>query len=125
MNAYTIISTALYGVVVFTFITNLVQLFKETKQLKEAGKTPLVKRNITVITCAALGEAAVIFLLMWLNESLAIKVNIASVFSMFLIPYMLRNVGAYLVAWGLWSVFVSFDSRKMKKELEKDRKGAL
>jgi hypothetical protein len=125
MNVYEILSTVLYGVVVVTFITNILQLLKESKQLKEAGKTPLMGRNLTVITLAALGEVVVIFLIMLLFASLSLPVNVGLVFAIFILAYLLRNVGAYLVAWGLWSLFVKIDQRKLKKELEQEREGAL
>jgi hypothetical protein len=126
MNAITIVAVTLYAVVGITLGMNILQVFKESKQLKADGKTPLMGRNLTVVACAAVGEALVVLFLIWLfSKLLPGAATVWSVLVMFVFPFLLRNVGAYLVAWGLWSLFVTIDKKKMKEQIEKDKETAL
>jgi hypothetical protein len=125
MDTFLTLFLALAGAVYVTFFTNLFQLRKETKQLKAAGKTPLHGRNLSVIVTAAVAEVLVCWLLVNLYISVDLKQTGIVVFIEFILAYLLRNVGAYLVAWGLWSIFIRIDKKKLLKEIEKEKAGAL
>ncbi|QIW88746.1 hypothetical protein P59_149 [Bacillus phage P59] len=116
----------LYCVVVLTLIMNLVTVFKETKELKAQGKTPLTFRNIVTLFAAAAGEALVIFgLLALLFSGFDIAVTQFSMGVAFVVTYIARNVGAYLFAWLTWEIFVRIDRRKLKKQIGEDQEAAL
>jgi divalent metal cation (Fe/Co/Zn/Cd) transporter len=116
----------LYCVVALTLILNLMTVFKETRELKAQGKTPLTFRNIVTLFLAAAGEALVIFgLLALLFSGFDIAVTQFSMGVTFVIAYIARNVGAYLFAWLTWEVFVRIDRRKLKNQIEEDQEAAL
>lgn len=125
MSVYTVLVAVLYATVVITLVSNLFQLFVETKQLKAAGKTPLVSRNLTTVILAAVAEAVVISLVIWLYKLLQLDTTVFYVVIMYILAYTLRNVGAYLAAWGLWSIFIRIDKKKLLKQIEKEKAGAL
>ena len=124
MNPYIMLEVILAGVIMVTLIMNLVQVFKETKKLKEEGKTPLTVRNFAVVTVAAIAEALVVYLLTLLFAAMDVKTTYAGIFAMFVMMYLLRNVGAYLSAWGLWALFLQIDKRKAVKEIKEDKEKA-
>jgi hypothetical protein len=120
------LQTALYLIVLFTLIDNLLRLVRDTRALKSDGKSPLTVRNTVVILAAAVGEAAVIFLLMVLYYSIGPATDeLLWQIPVFIVAFYLRNVGAYLAAWGLWKVFLTFDTRKAKKQIDNEKEAAL
>jgi hypothetical protein len=120
------LQTALYLIVLFTLIDNLFRLVRDTKALKSDGKNPLTVRNTVVIFAAAVGEAVVIFLLMALYYSIGPATDaLLWQVPVFIVAFYLRNVGAYLAAWGLWKVFLTFDTRKAKKQIDNEKEAAL
>jgi hypothetical protein len=126
MNTFSTLFAALLAVVMVTLVTNLVQLYKETKQLKAAGKTPLHGRNSVVIMTAALAEVLVIYLtLRFCSFIQPEEMSMAGVFTVFVLTYLLRNVGAYLAAWGLWSIFIRIDKKKLLKQIAQEKAEAL
>lgn len=125
MYEYLVIFACLAGVILVTFVTNGIQLFKESKQLQISGKTPLTYRNLAVIFLAAIAEIVVVHLTLMSCIALEVPLNQYSVFFIFVGAYLLRNIGAYLTAWAIWSIFVKIDRRKMMKEIEKDKEKAL
>ena len=115
----------LYVIVVVTLIQNIIQLFTESKRLKAEGKTPLVKRNLIVVGMAAIAEALVITLAWWLWGQLGWAENTWNTYFVWIAAYLLKNVGAYLMAWGLWSIFVARDRKKLMKQIKEDQEKAL
>ncbi|AID17836.1 hypothetical protein JBP901_gp124 [Bacillus phage JBP901] len=120
MNAYDIVLVTLYAIVAVTFITNNIQLYRESARLKEMGQTPLTGRNLSVVIVAFISEMLVVAGVLWCFQALETPVNSWTVLAMFLAGYLLRNVGAYASAWALWAVYVRIDKGKMKHELEKE-----
>ncbi|QFP93298.1 UNVERIFIED_ORG: hypothetical protein Xoosp15_33 [Xanthomonas phage Xoo-sp15] len=120
MNAYDIVLVTLYMIVAVTFVTNNIQLYKESARLKEMGQTPLTGRNLSVVIVAFIAEMLVVAGTMWCFQALETPVNYWTVSCMFLVGYLLRNVGAYASAWALWTIFVRIDKGKMKHEVEKE-----
>ena len=118
------LSITLYAVVAMTFIINLKTVFAESKQLKAEGKTPLTARNITTLVLAALGETLFVYLTLLISFKF-MPVTHLTTGIVFVIGYIVRNVGAYLAAWGTWEVFVRLDKRKMKKQISEDQGTAL
>lgn len=125
MEILSVIAVTLYAVVAVTFITNLLQVFAESKKLRAEGKTPLTGKNLTTVTLAAVAEAILATLVIILASALDMTINVFTVAMTFLIGYLFRNVAAYLAAWGMWSLFVKIDTRKAKKEVKKDQEGAI
>jgi divalent metal cation (Fe/Co/Zn/Cd) transporter len=116
----------LYAVVVLTLILNLMNVFKETRELKAQGKTPLTFRNITTVLVAAAGEALVVFgLIALFFKGFNISVTQFSMGVTFVVVYIARNAGAYLFAWLTWEIFVRIDRRKLKQQIEEDQGAAL
>lgn len=120
MTAYEIVLVSLYVIVAVTFVTNNIQLYKESARLKEMGQTPLTGRNLSVVIVAFVAEMLVVAGTMWCFQALGTPVNPWTVACMFLVGYLVRNVGAYASAWALWTLFVRIDKGKMKHELEKE-----
>jgi uncharacterized membrane protein len=125
MDTFLTLFLALSGAVLVTLVTNLLQLEKETRQLKAAGKTPLHGRNIVVICLAAVAEVLVCYLLVQLYMLVDLKQTGVVVLIEFVLAYLLRNVGAYLVAWGLWAIFIRIDKKKLLKQIEQEKAEAL
>jgi hypothetical protein len=116
----------LYCVVALTLILNLMTIFKETRELKAQGKTPLTFRNIVTLFVAAAGEALVIYgLIALLFSGFDIEVSQFSMGVTFVVAYIARNAGAYLFAWLTWEIFVRIDRRKLKQQIEEDQEAAL
>lgn len=125
MTVYEVLKIVMTGVILITLMVNLIQVYKESKQLKAEGKTPLTIRNLNVIMCAAIAEFLVAYLLLALFNKLHAFTTSLNVFLIFIVVYLLRNAGAYLTAWGLWSIFVKIDQKKLRKELIEEREEAL
>ncbi|UGO49227.1 hypothetical protein EMILIAHAH_141 [Bacillus phage vB_BanH_Emiliahah] len=125
MNTFEILTVSLYAVISFTLVMNNINLYQETKRLKEVGQTPLVGRSAIVIYVAAVAELLVVTGFMWLCSVFPVPINMLTVFGMFLVGFMLRNGGSYLAAWVLWSIFVRSDRRKMMKEIKDEHEKAL
>ncbi|AHN66625.1 hypothetical protein Bcp1_150 [Bacillus phage Bcp1] len=120
MTAYDIVLVTLYMVVVVTFVTNNIQLYKESARLKEMGQTPLTGRNLSVVIVAFISEMLTVAGIMWCFQALDTPVNPWTVACMFIVGYLIRNIGAYVSAWVLWTIFVRIDKGKMKHEVEKE-----
>lgn len=121
-----VLGNILLVIVLLTLVVNLFNIFKESKQLKAQGKTPLVRNNVVIVFVAALAEYVVITLLIaavfdWCH----VKPTTMTIVITFTAGYILRNVGAYLAAWGTLSIFMIFEKRKMKKEIAEENKTAL
>lgn len=112
-------------VVVVTIVTNLIQVYKESAEIKQAGQSPLIARNITTVVMAGLGELLTVTLVVYLFSLTSFTTTITGVIVVYLVGQALRNLGAYLVAWGTWSTFLYFDKRKMQNQIEKDKEEAL
>jgi hypothetical protein len=116
----------LYIVVGYTLIGNLIELFKQTPTLKEAGQTPLTRQNFSVIVFAAIGELIVIYLVLLAYKSWATDLDNHWLHGMiFLIGFVGRNVGAYCAAWAFWGAYTKLEARKSKKQIDKDKEAAL
>ncbi|AIW03261.1 hypothetical protein CPT_Mater104 [Bacillus phage Mater] len=121
-----VVAAALLVVILYTLALNLFGLFRESKQLKAAGKTPLVYKNITTVLIAAIGEIAVVALLfLVLFSGFHLQDNKTNAIAAFTAGYIVRYAGAYLSAWGTWAFFLALEKRKMKKEINEDKKAAL
>lgn len=125
MDGLMIIATLLYTIIGISLLLNLLQMFLESKKLKEEGKTPLMGRNIFTVLLAAAAEVLAVMLVIYLHEALEIPMTVVMVISTFSIAYVLRNGAAYLVAWGLWAFLLQGDKKKLRKATEEDQKGAI
>lgn len=116
MSELHVLSVTLYVIVFITLLTNISQVLRETKVLKQQGRTPLVGKNFTTVGIAALAEAFMIWAVTGLAAITIGADNLFKVVIVFLATYLMRNVGAYLAAWGTWTLFVKLEKRKMIKE---------
>jgi len=120
------IGVILLILVLVTWITNLFQVFAESRRYKAAGKTPLIGKNVVTVTAAAIAEFLIVWLFIWgylhfgLNPDDPVKVAI-----LFLFPFFIRNAGAYLAAWAVWAAFLHFEKKKKINEIKKDQEEAL
>ncbi|QIA28559.1 hypothetical protein [Phage f2b1] len=113
-------------IILCTFIVNLFGVSKKTKLLKQKGEDPLVPLSLTLVVVAALAEYALITLLItavfdWGN----VQVKLVPVVIVFAAGYVLRNVAAWLSAWGVVSIYTYAERRKMKKQIMEDKETAL
>lgn len=125
MDVLITLAVTLYSVVIVTFVANMIQLVKETKRLREEGKTPLVGRNITTVVVAAWGEVLTVVILIYLTSLFTTEPNFIVAALVFILAYLLRNVAAYFMGWAVWAIFVKIERKKMKDEIEDDQQGAL
>jgi hypothetical protein len=114
---------SLYIIIAITLLYNINNLFKEARKIKAAGKTPLVAKNVITTFMAALGEALVV----WGIYTLYSRYNVletgytASVV-VFIVAYLLRNIGSYGMVWLTWAVFIKIDKKKMVAKIEEEGK---
>jgi|SRR5699024_1236563 len=120
-----VLCLVMFSIIVVSYISNLIQVYKETIKLKETGKTPLVGRNLTTVTTAFLGEVGIVTLSLYLLGLTNLTKLVVGVIVSYLALQALRNVSAYLIAWGTWSIFLKYDQHNMKKQIEKDKEEAL
>lgn len=123
-----VLEVLMLGIVCCTLVTNTLTAIKEGAELKRQGKTPLTGRNLTTVIVAAVAEYIFVLFIGFLvaaiiTEPLGMVLGLVT----FLAMYVGRNGAAYLSAWGLWSLFVRLDKRKMEKQVQKDKsqEGAL
>jgi hypothetical protein len=78
------------------------------------------------VTVVGIFEGLVILILTYLISRFGFNQDrIDFVVIVFLIIYMIRTAVAYLIAWGVWAIFVAIDSKKMKKKLDEQRERVL
>lgn len=114
----------LYSIIGISLITNTIRVFLESKALKKQGKTPLTGKSLTTVFVAAVAESVAVVLFTFLISA-HFEPSTLSVIIVFTAIYIIKDGFAYLSAWGLWSLFVSIDKKKMEKEIEEDQKEAL
>lgn len=122
---YSMLLISLSIVILITLALNMFQVYTESNKLKAEGKTPLYARNLITISVAALAEAVVVVLVCLVARALDTPQTVTMYGVVFTIGFITRNVGAYLTAWTAWSVFIGIDKRKLKKQLQQDRDGAI
>jgi hypothetical protein len=125
MSALAVLTVSLYTVVFISLATNLYQVLMESKKLKEDGKTPLVGKNLTTVGVAGLAEVLAVTLLVYITSLITADLEIIGVIVVFLSGYLFRNVAAYLAAWGIWTIFVTIDKKKMKEKIDNDQEEAF
>jgi len=114
---------ALYILIGISLVFNIYNLFKEAGALKKKGKTPLVGRNLVTTFLAAVGEVLVVWGIYTLYGHFNIAhAGTAASLVVFTITFLLQNIGAYVMAWLTWAIFVRRDKKKMLKELEQEGK---
>jgi hypothetical protein len=93
---------------------------------RTSGKTPLTMKSLITVTVVGIFEGLVILILTYLISRFGFNQDrIDFVVIVFLIIYMIRTAVAYLIAWGVWAIFVAIDSKKMKKKLDEQRERVL
>ncbi|UPI11895.1 hypothetical protein [Bacillus phage SBSphiJ1] len=125
METLTAFAVTMYGVVIASLFANLLQQWRETKELKRKGKTPLTGKNTATVICAALGEAVVVTLVFLV---LAVAPTTLSVWGLGVTAvgcYLIKEPAAYLSAWACWSLFLKIEKRKRVAEIKKDQEGAI
>jgi hypothetical protein len=126
MSVLTVIATILYVMVIGEFVINIFNTTKQAKELKESGKTPLTMKSLITVTVVGIFEGLVILVLTYLISRFGFNQDrIDFVVIVFLIIYMIRTAVAYLIAWGVWAIFVAIDSKKMKKKINEQRERVL
>lgn len=125
MEGLTIIALLLYTIAAIGFVMNLIQMYTESRKLKEEGKTPLMTRNAITIGVATAAELCTIFLAVALAHYFGFTPTVLTVITLFVAIYLLRNGAAYLAAWGLWTIFIRKDKKKMEKQIEEEQGGAI
>ncbi|AYJ75378.1 hypothetical protein BSP21_043 [Bacillus phage BSP21] len=125
METLTAFAVTMYGVVIASLFANLLQQWRETKQLKQKGKTPLTGKNTATVICATLGEAVVVTLVFLALAATPATLGIWELGVAAVGCYLIKEPAAYLSAWTCWSVFLKFEKRKRVAELKKDQKGAI
>jgi hypothetical protein len=122
---FTLLATALYTIVGFTLLNNIAEVFIESKRLEKQGKTPLTLKSIATVIVASISELIFVFLILLVerlvitDKLLGTNVYVASL--AFIIPFLLRNLGSYLTAWGMWSIFVRLDKKKAIQKIKADQ----
>jgi hypothetical protein len=126
MSVLTVIATILYVMVIGEFVINIFNTTKQAKELKKSGKTPLTMKSLITVTVVGIFEGLVILVLTYLISRFGFNQDrIDFVVIVFLIIYMIRTAVAYLIAWGVWAIFVAIDSKKMKKKINEQRERVL
>lgn len=121
MEDLTIIALLMYTIVTIGFIMNMFQMYTESRKLKADGKTPLMKRNMLTIAVATVAELLMVFLSVMLAAYIGFTATVVTVVTLFVSIYLLRNAAAYLAAWGLWTLFIRKDKKKMEKQIEEEQ----
>lgn len=122
MSVLTVIATILYVIVALTSIGNFIRLFVEGKQLKAQGKTPLIGRTSLTIILVAIAEVVAILVIMGVLARIGIPGSLISVIIVFVFTYYARQIIAYLVTWGLWSLLVRKDKKKAMEKIQQEMK---
>lgn len=124
MSVLMAVAITLYTVIAISFGMNIGQVFKESRELKARGKTPLVGKNLATVTIAMVAEVLTIFLVTLIAEPF-FSPTVTYVVLSFSVAYFLKTVAAYLTAWGIWALFINLEKRKMQKQVEKDQEEAV
>ncbi|UPI13392.1 hypothetical protein [Bacillus phage SBSphiJ7] len=125
MGILTAFAVTMYGVVAASLIANFAQQWRETRELKRQGKTPLTGKNTATVICAALGEAVVVTLVFLALAAAPATLGIWELGAAAVGCYLIKEPAAYLSAWACWSVFLKFEKRKRVAEIKKDQEGAI
>jgi succinate-acetate transporter protein len=115
---------SLYIIITITLLFNLRNLFKEARKIKAAGKTPLVAKNVITTFMAALGEAFIVWGIFTLYSRYnVLETGYTASVVVFIVAYLLRNIGSYGMAWLTWAIFIKTDKKKMIDKIEEEQKG--
>ena len=126
MNSLVVITTILYVLVVGEFLFNLFSVFSQARKLKAEGKTPLMSKNLLVVAVVAMVEGLMVWFCTYLVNLLHLnQTTIDYVVVVFIILYLVKQSVAYLTAWGVWAVFVSIESKRMKNKIDEEREGVF
>lgn len=114
---------SLYIIITITSLFNINNLFKEARKIKAAGKTPLVAKNIVTTFMATIGEAFVVWVIYVLYSRYnVLEAGYTASVVVFILAYLLRNIGSYGMAWLTWAVFIRIDKKKMVAKMEEEGK---
>lgn len=102
---YYAVTTILYTLIILAFVINIGHAIMRIKEIKVKGETPLVGRTFATILITALVEVITVTGVLLLFSLITDHPGIILIAVMFLISYGLKNLFAYLSAWGLWHVF--------------------
>src|SRR5699024_3684043 len=119
-----VLCVVMCSTIVVSYISNLIEVYKETSTSKYTGKCPLVGRHLINVSIALLGEVGIVTLSLYLLGLTNLTKLVVGVIVSYLALQALRNVSAYLIAWGTWSIFLKYDQHNMKKQIEKDKEEA-
>ncbi|UPI12656.1 hypothetical protein [Bacillus phage SBSphiJ4] len=125
METLTAFAVTMYGVVIASLFANLLQQWRETKELKRKGKTPLTGKNTATVICAALGEAVVVTLIFLVLAAAPTTLSVWGLGVTAVGCYLIKEPAAYLSAWACWSLFLKIEKRKRVAEIKKDQEGAI
>ncbi|UPI12146.1 hypothetical protein [Bacillus phage SBSphiJ6] len=125
METLTAFAVTMYGVVIASLFANLLQQWRETKELKRKGKTPLTGKNTATVICAALGEAVVVTLVFLVLAAAPTTLSVWGLGVTAVGCYLIKEPAAYLSAWACWSLFLKIEKRKRVAEIKKDQEGAI
>lgn len=117
MTSLSVVAAIIFTMIVLSVIGNFIQLYTKSKQLKAQNQTPLIGQSVVVIVAVAIAEVIVSAILLKLAAILGVLgLGIVGVIILFLILFYVKLVIAYLVTWGIWSLYVK---RAKKQELNK------
>ncbi|AGY48572.1 hypothetical protein Spock_172 [Bacillus phage Spock] len=116
-TTYLVLLACLGASIVIKYTENILGLIQEVKAIKAKGETPLTGQTVG---CIAVGFAVELgtstLLVMLLNDRWDLPANLWALV-LFIGIYVIRNIAAYLVVWGYWSVIVKLGTKKVKQEL--------
>lgn len=126
MTALAVVATIIFTMIVLSVIGNFIQLFTKSKQLKAQNQTPLIGQSVVVIVAVAIAEVIVSALLLKLAAILGVLgLGIVGVIILFLILFYVKLIVAYLVTWGIWSLYVKRSKKQELNKLKQDQQEAL
>ena len=115
---------SLFFIVVYTTFFKIRGLLKECEKLKQQKQTPLVGKNIVSTLAWALGEALIIVGVFVLSGVVFPGDEpLWGAVVTFIVAYVIRGIGGWLLAWATWSIFVKAGKKKMIKDLEEEQRG--
>lgn len=98
-------STILYTLVFLALIINIGHAITRIKEIRIKGETPLVGRTFATILITAIVETIVVTGVLVIFSLITLYPSNILIAVIFLISYGLKNLFAYLSAWGLWHIF--------------------
>ncbi|UNA01576.1 membrane protein [Bacillus phage vB_BcgM] len=119
-TTYLVLLACLGASVLVKYTENLRSFVMEVKAIKAKGDTPLTLQTASCIAVGFAVELGASTGLVYLSSHFVNLQPGLWVVAAFIIIYLIRNILAYLIIWGYWSLIVRLGTKKVKKELLAD-----